>query len=82
MSISNHVTVGVYSNHTHVTNIVRPEDLVGHIEYNRVMRFGRALFVDGVCVHKGYLNEKDIAEWTKIIAGMTFNKMVASNQYY
>jgi hypothetical protein len=61
----NHITIGVYSNDSYKRNIVRPEDLERHIEYNKVMRFGRALFVDGKCVYSGYLNEEKIKEWTE-----------------
>lgn len=59
-----HTTVGVYNNNDFVINGVAPEHLKYHIEYNQKMRFGRALFVDGVCVNKGYLDDKRIKEWT------------------
>lgn len=58
MPESNHVTIGVNSNDTFTVNIVRPEHLKGHTEYNKVMRFGRALFVDGRCEYSGYLSNK------------------------
>lgn len=59
----NHITIGVYANGSYVINVVQPAHLEYHIEYNKVMRFGRALFVDGECVHQGYLPTFKIAEW-------------------
>ena len=53
-----HTTVGVYNNGDMVVNGVSAEDLVSHIEYNKTMRFGRALFVDGVIHNVGYLGEE------------------------
>ena len=53
-------TVGVYSNLSYVVNGVLPEHLEDHIDYNKVMRFGRALLVDGKVVHTGYFSESDI----------------------
>lgn len=59
----NHVTIGLYANESYVINVVHPAHLDYHIEYNKVMRFGRALFVDGKCVHQGYLSAYKVAEW-------------------
>lgn len=53
-----HHTMGVYNNGDRVHNGVLPADLSDHIEYNKVMRFGRALFVDGVCHNEGYLGKE------------------------
>jgi hypothetical protein len=57
-----HTTVGVYSNLNapFKSNGVKSERLDDHIKYNTDHRFGRALFVDGVCVYKGYLSDEDI----------------------
>lgn len=68
-----HRTVGVYNNGDRVTNGVRPEDLDSHIKYNLDYRFGRAFFVDGVCVNKGYLGTercKQISEELKLLPPM------------
>jgi len=43
----NHLTLGIYGNGQLVYNVVRPEDLESHIEYNKTFRFGRLLYVDG-----------------------------------
>lgn len=78
----NYVTIGVYSNDSYKVNIVRPEDIEGHIAYNKKMRFGRALFVNGVCEYKGYLTDERVAEWTEKIAAMTFDTSKPSVQYW
>lgn len=54
-----HTTIGVYFNGDFKINGVLPEHLKSHIEYNKNMRFGRALLVDGKVVHLGYYNESD-----------------------
>lgn len=77
----NHITIGVYNNDTYKINIVKPEHLENHIEYNKTFRPGRALFVDGKCVHGGYLNRGRIKEWEEKIKGMYFNTLVASEVY-
>jgi len=48
-----HTTIGLYPNGEYKVNGVSKEDLEAHIEYNKTMRFGRALFVDGELVYKG-----------------------------
>lgn len=79
--MKNHVTIGVYNNETFKVNIVKPDDLEGHIEYNMQMRFGRALFVDGKCVYSGYLNDEKIARWTEKISKMNFDTSKSSEPY-
>jgi hypothetical protein len=54
-----HTTISVYLNGDYKTNGVREDLLESHIEYNKTMRFGRALLVDGKVVHLGYYNESD-----------------------
>jgi len=54
-----HTTIGVYLSGHYKTNGVTDENLESHIEYNKTMRFGRALLVDGKVVHLGYYNESD-----------------------
>lgn len=67
---TNHISVGVYSNGKYVVNVVRDEDLSEHIEYNKTMRFGRGLFVDGVCINQGYLSGEQVKNWTERISTM------------
>lgn len=78
----NHVTIGVNSNDSYTVNIVRPEHLENHIEYNKIMRFGRALFVDGKCVYEGYLSDFKIGEWTEKISKMEFDTSRPSDLYF
>jgi len=81
LKIANHVTIGVYANGDHVVNIVRPEHLEGHIEYNKVMRFGRALFVDGLCMNKGYLSKDAVESWANCISTMRIDSTIPSKEY-
>jgi hypothetical protein len=56
-----HHTMGVYNSGQRKHNGVHPAHLARHIEYNKTMRFGRALFVDGKCVNLGYLSAERCA---------------------
>lgn len=58
-----YTTIGVYANHSYKVNGVSVEHIDSHIDYNITYRPGRALFVNGVCKHKGYLNDEEIAEF-------------------
>lgn len=78
----NHVTVGVYNSNDYKVNIVKPDHLENHIEYNKFWRFGRALFVDGNCVYEGYLSKEQIDSWTEKIANMKFDTRVPSEKYW
>jgi predicted Co/Zn/Cd cation transporter (cation efflux family) len=78
----NHVTIGVYASGSYKVNVVKPEDLSEHIAYNKVMRFGRALFVDGTCVNPGYLDEDQVKEWEKIITQMRIDSSKPSLTYH
>ena len=53
-----HTTIGLYPNGEYKINGVLPEHLEEHIEYNKICRFGRALFVDGKCIYNGYLSDE------------------------
>lgn len=55
-----HTTVGVYPNREFKINGVKAENLESHIEYNRLMRPGRALLVDGTCILIGNFNQEDV----------------------
>lgn len=63
-----HTTIGVYANwkklghNGYRINGVWDYHLTDHIEYNKTFRPGRALFVDGKCVHRGYLTFEDVKE--------------------
>lgn len=76
-----HVTVGVYKNNDYKYNIVRDEDLENHIEYNKIFRFGRGLFLDGKCIHKGYLSDEQVKIWESKISSMEFNMNTNTRPY-
>ena len=56
-------TVGLYNNQEYKTNGVTKTHLAIHIHYNIIHRFGRALFINGRCIYKGYLNKDVIAHF-------------------
>lgn len=58
-----HLTIGVYLNGSFKWNGVSSEYLTDHVEYNKKMRFGRALIVDWEIVHLGYLTEDVLKEF-------------------
>ena len=58
-----HTTIGVYKNGDYKINGVMNCNLILHIRYNLDFRFGRALFVDGTCINKGYLTDEEVIEW-------------------
>lgn len=78
----NHVTVGVYPSENFKVNVVKPEHLEGHIEYNVTLRPGRALFVDGKCKYKGSLNDEKVEKWEKKIQEMNINNTKVSEIYW
>ncbi len=64
MTTKFHHTRGVYPDGSYKDNGVLPELLEKHIEYNKTMRPGRALFVDGVCIYKGFVTEDTLTAMT------------------
>ena len=62
-----HTTVGVYPNLSYKMNGVTPENLEGHINYNKEWRLERALFVDGKCVYKGIFSDDKLKVAQKIV---------------
>lgn len=65
-----HYTVGVYSNGQFKVNVVADEHLDDHIDYNKTFRFGRGLFLDGKCIHQGYLSGEQVKNWEDRISKM------------
>jgi hypothetical protein len=63
--MSNHLTIGVYPDGSHKHNVVAPEDLGYHLEYNKMFRPGRALFLDGVLVQEGFVDADVLQKWEK-----------------
>lgn len=77
----NHITVGVYANGEMKVNVVPRENLYGHIEYNRIVRPGRALFVDGECHLTGLLNKESIEASRVKIATLVIDTSIPSKEY-
>ena len=76
-----HTTIGVYLNGSYVCNGVKPEHLNDHILFNKMYRPGRALFVDGHCIHKGYLTEDYIERFQKKIIEDNILSVNYSDEY-
>ena len=79
--MANHFTVGVYANGQYKTNVVKEEHLQDHIEYNLKMRPGRAFFVDGECLNKGYLTDEKISYWAQTISEMKPDLRISTEPY-
>ena len=75
-------TIGVYNSGNRQYNGVRPEHLKYHVEYNLTYRGGRALFVEGKCVHSGYLDSERISNLEKELAEHPHVPTKASKKYY
>ena len=59
-----YTTIGVYLNEEYKINGVSEDNIYSHIGYNILNRGGRALFVNGRCVYKGYLSDEQINAFT------------------
>ena len=57
-----HTTVGLYANGEFKINGVPSDKLARHIKYNMNHRWGRGFFLDGICIHKGYLDSHMVHE--------------------
>ena len=78
-----HHTIGVYLDGSRgPNNGVRHADLEEHINYNRAFRPGRALFVDGKCVHPGYLSVEMIEEIEQEFVKNPINMSICTAPYY
>ena len=77
-----HTTVGVYNDDTFKINGVISENLKDHIDYNRSLRFGRALFVDGKCIHKGYLSDERCKEWESKLKSPYYKQIKDTSPYH
>ncbi|MGL4467943.1 MAG: hypothetical protein ACRCUK_10690 [Plesiomonas shigelloides] len=64
-----HTTIGLYRNGEYVVNGVKDDHLEDHVKYNIACRGGRALFVDGKCVHTGYMSREECDEFIISTAG-------------
>jgi len=78
----NHISIGVYANGSHVVNVVKDGHISEHIEYNKLFRFGRALFINGECLNQGYLKDGEVKKWEDKIKGMNIDSSIASEKYH
>lgn len=70
-----HLVVSVYMNGRYKYNVVRDEDLEEHITSikNKQGKYGNGLFVDGECIHQGYLSGEQVRNWTKRTSEMNID---------
>jgi len=76
----NHLTLGIYTNKQFKYNVVREEDLEHHIEYNKTLRFGRLLYVDGKRIYNGCMKEEYLAEYDKLAEEFYANHKINMNK--
>lgn len=61
--MKNHLTLGIYPDHSYKYNVVRDEDLEEHIIYNQAFRPGRLLYIDGKRIYNGLIKQEFLAEY-------------------
>ena len=66
LSTTNHLTLGVYPNGDYKWNVVLDSDLADHINYNKTLRPGRLLYVDGERVHDGLMKGAELEKYDNI----------------
>lgn len=72
-----YTTVGVYGNGDYKTNGVSEEHIESHIQYNLDFRPGRAFFVEGKCLNKGYLNDEEVLFWAEKVKNIEIKEITA-----
>lgn len=77
-----HSTVGVYANGDFKTNGVAAKDLEDHVKYNLSYRPGRAFYLDGACLNRGYLTEAEAEEWRLKIIDMNLKPTHCTAPYH
>lgn len=68
----NHLVLNIYSNGSYVSEIVKDSDLKNYIEYNKLWRFGRLIYVDGQRVYNGCIKNEDLNKYD-LIANNFYN---------
>lgn len=61
--MKNHLTLGIYPDHSYKYNVVRDEDLEEHIIYNQAFRPGRLLYIDGKRIYNGLIKQELLVEY-------------------
>ena len=64
--MKNHLTLGIYPDHSYKYNVVRDEDLEEHIIYNQAFRPGRLLYIDGKRIYNGLIKQEFLAEYDEV----------------
>lgn len=64
--MKNHLALGIYSNKSYKYNVVRDEDLENYIAYNKTLRPGRLIYVNGKRVYDGVLKQDCLAEFDAV----------------
>lgn len=54
-----YTTLALYPNGEFKINGVKQHNIVNHVAYNLLFRPGRALFVQGKCIYKGFNNSNE-----------------------
>lgn len=70
-------TIGIYPNGPSQTNGVDKKDLAFHIWYNCAYRPGRALVVNGVVVHEGFVPQEKIDAEIKEYSELVYERSTA-----
>lgn len=61
-----HLVLNIYANGEYVFEYVLNCDLKAYIEYNKVWRFGRLIYVDGQRVYNGCIKEEYLKKYDDI----------------
>lgn len=68
-------TIGLYRDDTFKINGVKPEHLIDHINYNKVHRPGRALFLEGKCIYQAGFSSDVIKKFEEKIKDIKMEKV-------
>ncbi len=69
-----HKSLRIYNNGDMVRQLINPEDIKNHIEYNRVYRPGCMLIIDGAVTQSGYISKEREAEYIQKFDTLEFPK--------
>lgn len=69
----NHASVRIYANGDIVTNVVAEKDLEVHIWYNRNMRPGCSLFIDGEIKSEGCVTKECLERQREKVKSIRIN---------
>ena len=75
-------TIGVYPDGEKKFNGVASQDLGSHIVYNINNRPGRALFLEGRCIYRGFLDSETISKLEKEFSETPHKPNSVSESYH